>query len=69
MTPNPYLFQPAAPAQRYRMRYGVLECVTCGLAKEYCRGHAAEPGSAAQDGAEESDLVRRVREARAVGGR
>lgn len=70
MTPNPYPFvnvpvAPVAPAQRYRMRYGVLECVTCGLAKDYCKGHqmADMPAS---DGAE-SDLVRRVRECR--GGR
>lgn len=43
-------------------RYGVSYCRVCGLAVIYCKGHApADPP--AKDGAE-SDLSRRIREAR-----
>lgn len=43
-------------------RYGVSYCRICNLAIIYCKGHAPDDGPA-PDGAE-SDLSRRIREAR-----
>lgn len=56
---------PPPPATRYRLKYGVLECMTCGLAKEYCKGHAPPPPP--QGDGVSSDLIARIREAQ--GGR
>lgn len=56
---------PVPPPTRYRLKYGVLECVTCGLAKDYCKGHAPSP-SPSQDGAD-SSLIARIRDC--AGGR
>jgi len=50
------------PANRFVLRYGVLICTICGLAKEWCRGHASAPDAQSTDGAE-SGLARRIRDA------
>lgn len=53
----------AAPQTRRRM--GVDECTVCGLAVQFCRGHAA-PEAGSKDGSE-SNLIARIRAAK--GGR
>lgn len=70
-TPNPYPFvnvvSPPAKPSTIVTRYGVDFCTICSLMVAYCRcGTTPAADEAAQDGAE-SNLVRRVREAR--GGR
>lgn len=53
-------FPPARP--RWITRYVHLICTICGLTNAYCKGHGSAPIEA-EDGAE-SDLSRRIREAR-----
>lgn len=61
------LGQPApltsVPAQRYRLKYGVMECVQCGYAKEFC-ACARQPALAqpSADASAEQNLEQRARE-------
>lgn len=49
---------------RFRVRYGVAYCLVCGLAAQYCKGHAPSDVSAAQDGSAAASLERRINEAK-----
>jgi len=52
----------AVPAGRFVKRGAYMICVTCGMAIEYCRGHAAPDASTAQDGAAAASLDARINE-------
>jgi hypothetical protein len=62
----PPIMPPPAPkttVQRFRKQGFYMVCDLCGLTIDYCKGHAL-PEAGAGDGSAESDLAKRIREAR-----
>jgi hypothetical protein len=59
----PEVFLPV-PAQRFRLKYGVMECVECGYAKDFCTcaKQIKAAVTTAQDGAAADSIERRIKE-------
>lgn len=60
--PPPVVAPAVLPPTRYRLKYGVMECVQCGYAKEWCAcAKQPAPEVAANDGAH-SSLEKRIQD-------
>jgi hypothetical protein len=53
---------PIAPPTRFKTRYGVCYCMTCGLSVLYCKGHTPDGGVPSADNGAADSLQSRINE-------